>query len=111
MYSRGKVATRIGAALAIGAGVMALSSGLGGCSPAGDYPRVLDDPTPRVDAPLSPDQVRQETNALISDRTQLNTDAQNATQSEPPPLQPNVPPNGAAAPSASAQNAGANGRP
>jgi hypothetical protein len=42
-----------------------------GCS--SDYPAVLANPTPRDDPPMTPDQIKQATDNLISDRNQLST--------------------------------------
>lgn len=60
------------------------------CSPGADYPAlpaVHDMPAPRADTPMNAEQVKQATDALITERSQLNTDAQNASKSEPPPPQ------------------------
>ena len=46
------------------------------CSPGADYPSILDKPAPRADQTMNPAQVKQATDALISDRTRLSTDAQ-----------------------------------
>jgi hypothetical protein len=62
--------------LALGASIAAVVTG---CSPGADYPAILDRPAPRADQTMNPDQVKQATDALISDRTRLSTDAQ-ATQ-------------------------------
>jgi hypothetical protein len=69
------VAARVVAGVALGASIAAL---LAACSPGADYPTVLDRPTPRADQTMSPDQVKQATDALISDRNRLSTDAQAA---------------------------------
>jgi hypothetical protein len=71
------VAARVVAGLALGASIAAL---LAACSPGADYPSILDKPAPRADQTMNPDQVKQATDALISDRTRLSTDAQAGQQ-------------------------------
>ena len=61
------------AGLVLGASIAAL---VAACSPGADYPSILDKPAPRADQTMNPDQVKQATDALISDRTRLSTDAQ-----------------------------------
>jgi hypothetical protein len=61
------------AGLALGALIAVM---VAACSPGADYPAVLDRPEPRADQTMNPDQVKQATDALISDRTRLSTDAQ-----------------------------------
>ena len=51
---------------------------LASCSPGADYPAVLDKPTPRADTPMSADQIKQATDALISDRDRLSAEVQGA---------------------------------
>jgi hypothetical protein len=63
--------------LALGASIAVL---VAGCSPGADYPAILDRPAPRADQTMNPDQVKQATDALISDRTRLSTDAQAGQQ-------------------------------
>jgi hypothetical protein len=53
---------------------------LGGCAVESGFPAVHDMPAPRADTTLTPDQVKQATDSLISERDQLQTNAQ--------PLQP-----------------------
>jgi hypothetical protein len=65
------------AGLALGASIIAL---VAACSPGADYPSILDKPAPRADQTMNPDQVKQATDALISDRTRLSTDAQAGQQ-------------------------------
>jgi hypothetical protein len=65
-----------GAALAI-----ALALTLAACSPGADYPNILAKPDPRAQQTMSPDQVKQATDALLSDRAQLSTSAQAAQAS------------------------------
>ena len=64
---------RVVAGLALGASITVL---VAGCSPGADYPAILDKPAPRAEQTMNPDQVKQATDALISDRTRLSTDAQ-----------------------------------
>jgi hypothetical protein len=71
------VAARVVAGLALGASIAVL---VAGCSPGADYPAILDRPAPRADQTMNPDQVKQATDALISDRTRLSTDAQAGQQ-------------------------------
>jgi hypothetical protein len=59
------------------------------CSPGADYPTILDRPAPRADQPMSPDQVRQTTNSLISDRDRLSAETQ-AAQAGAAPAAPAV---------------------
>jgi hypothetical protein len=68
------------------------------CSPGADYPTVLADPTPRADQPMTPDQVKQATDALISDRAQLSAQAQQANDPPAPTASPNGVANAAAPP-------------
>ena len=70
-------AARVVAGLALGAAIAAL---LAACSPGADYPSILDKPAPRADQPMNPDQVKQATDALISDRNRLSSDAQASQQ-------------------------------
>jgi hypothetical protein len=73
LRKRRTVAARVVAGLALGASIAAL---VAGCSPGADYPAILDKPAPRAEQPMNPDQVKQATDALISDRNRLSTDAQ-----------------------------------
>ena len=75
--NRRTVAARVVAGLAIAASIAAL---VAACSPGADYPVILDRPAPRADQPMSPDQVKQATDALISDRNRLSTDTQASQQ-------------------------------
>jgi hypothetical protein len=72
--------------LAVCATVAVLASG---CSPEVAFPAIHDMPPPRVDSPLSPDQVKQTTDGLISDRNHLSTEMQAAAAAtaaaNPPP--------------------------
>jgi hypothetical protein len=65
--------------LAIGTSIAAL---VAACSPGADYPSILDKPAPRADQTMNPDQVKQATDALISDRNRLSSGAQ-ANQQAP----------------------------
>ena len=89
-------------ALAIAASVAFLVSG---CTEA-FFPAVHDMPAPRADTPLTPDQVKQATDALASERDHLNTQL-------PPDGQPAAAPNAAPVvqkkPSSSTQPAAASG--
>jgi hypothetical protein len=69
-------------ALAIAIAAAALVSA---CSPGADYPAVLVPPPPRPDTTMDADQVKQATDALISQRDRLTTDAQNNAQPAPAP--------------------------
>jgi len=62
--------------VAIAAAVALLVSG---CSDI-IYPAVHDMPTPRADTTMTPDQVKQATDDLISERDHLSTEAQAAVQ-------------------------------
>jgi hypothetical protein len=61
--------------MAVCAAVAMLASG---CSPEVAFPAIHDMPPPRSDAPLTPDQVKQATDGLISDRNHLSTETQAA---------------------------------
>jgi len=74
VHHPGRAIRRGLAAAALGAAMAALVSG---CSPA-NYPAVLAYPTPRDDPQLTPDQIKQATDNLITDRNQLSTQAQAA---------------------------------
>jgi hypothetical protein len=71
------------AALAILAStaILLCACSLGAEFPA--FPAVHDMPAPRAEAPMNPEQVKQATDVLITERTQLNTGAQ--TPDTPPP--------------------------
>jgi hypothetical protein len=73
LRKRRTVAARVVAGLALGAAIAVL---VAGCSPGADYPAILDKPAPRAEQPMNPDQVKQATDALISDRNRLSSDAQ-----------------------------------
>ncbi len=123
MQGRGSVTTRLLAALAIGAAGAAAAVLVSGCSSRDEFPAILADPFPRGDAPLSPEQVKQATDALISARDHLSAEAQasgvpNATASAAPPNPAPAKAPAAAAPVAAAnaasgttQTAGAGAKP
>jgi hypothetical protein len=58
---------------------------IAGCS-AGTYPAVLADPAPRQESTMTPDEVKQATDSLLSDRNHLCSVAiANAAPGSPPP--------------------------
>jgi len=61
----------------------ALACFVSGCSELG-YPAVHDMPAPRADTTLTPDEVKQATDNLITERDHLSTEAQAATGGNPP---------------------------
>lgn len=63
-------------AVAVAAG---LACALSGCSPELAFPAVHDMPPPRADTPLTPDQVKQATDDLISERNHLSAETQAAS--------------------------------
>ena len=79
---------RVVAGLALGASIAGL---VAACSPGADYPAVLDRPAPRADQTMNPDQVKQATDALISDRNRLSSDAQASQQAGQAPQQASAP--------------------
>jgi hypothetical protein len=80
VHGYGSAIRRAVAALTICASMAVL---LAACS--ADYPTVLAPPTPRGDPEMDPNQLKQATDALISDRDQLNSAAQANSQANPPP--------------------------
>ncbi len=102
-------------ALAIAAPVAFLVSG---CSEGALFPAIHDMPAPRADTPLTPDQVKQATDALTSERDHLSTQLQpnsqpattssvaGAAQQKPPPSAKPV-----AAQAGATQTAGADPKP
>jgi hypothetical protein len=77
-----RMMTRGLAILAVGAGCIFTAA----CSVPGTYPTVLADPAPRPGSTLSPDEVKQATDSLISDRNHLCSAAvANAAPGNPPP--------------------------
>ena len=81
LRNRRTVAARVVAGVALGASIAAL---VAACSPGADYPSILDKPAPRADQTMNPDQVKQATDALISDRTRLSAGAQPAQPAQAP---------------------------
>jgi hypothetical protein len=53
------------------------------CSSNPGYPAVLENPTPRGEATMSQDQIKQATDALISDRNELSAQAPANGQANP----------------------------
>lgn len=92
MRNLGGQTGRLAAAGAIFAAAVLLAA----CSPGGEYPTVLAPPAPRAETPMSADQVKQATDALISDRTRLSADAQAAQQASAPATTGTTPSAGAA---------------
>jgi hypothetical protein len=88
MSLRNSRTARVVAGLALGASIAAL---LAACSPGADYPSILDKPAPRADQTMNPDQVRQATDALISDRNRLSNDTQASQQAGQAPQQASAP--------------------
>lgn len=68
-------------ALVIGASALFLVAGCSSSSAPSLFPAVLDTPQPRAEAPLSPDQVKQATDALMAERNRLCAEA--ATNGNP----------------------------
>ena len=81
LRKRRTVAARVVAGLALGVSIAAL---VAACSPGADYPSILDKPAPRAEQPMNPDQVKQATDALISDRSRLSAGAPAPQQASAP---------------------------
>ena len=68
--------------------ISAAAAMVGGCSQVTEYqsafPAVLAPPPSRAEQPMSADELKQATDALISDRTKLTADAQAAQQATAP---------------------------
>jgi hypothetical protein len=79
VHGLGRVKRRAVLAAAIAAAGLFLAA----CSP-GDYPAALDKPTPRGDDPMTPEQLKQATDDLISDRDHLNAAAQSSAPAATP---------------------------
>ena len=94
LRNRRTVAARVVAGLALGASIAVLAAA---CSPGADYPAVLDKPEPRADQTMNPDQVKQATDALISDRSRLSAGAPAPQQASAPAATGSTPPAGSAA--------------
>lgn len=100
------MAGRVLGTLAVAAGLAFL---VAGCSEVG-FPAIHDMPGPRADTPLTPDQVKQATDDLISERNHLQAipPANPPGNTAPAPQKTSL--QSGAAPAA-AQTAGADGRP
>jgi len=83
---------RVRAGRVLSVAAIAASAGMlvAGCSPEVGFPAIHDVPPPRSDTPLTPDQVKQATDDLISARNKLSTGTQNAA---PANASPNAPAN------------------
>lgn len=81
LRKRRTVVARVVAGVALGASVATL---VAACSPGADYPSILDKPAPRAEQTMNPDQVKQATDALISDRNRLSSDSQANQQASAP---------------------------
>lgn len=108
MNGRARVRGRWFGSLAIAGALAVLVSGCSGSS----FPAVHDMPGPRIDTTLTPDEVKQATDNLTSDRDHLTAEAQSAVAVTAPnntglPPQPPPPP---IIPTA-AQSTGANPKP
>jgi hypothetical protein len=70
--------------LIVAVAIFAAAAALGGCSQVTEYqaayPSILAPPAPRAEQPMSADELKQATDALISDRTKLTADTQAAQQ-------------------------------
>ena len=68
--------------------ISAATAMVGGCSQVTEYqsafPAVMAPPAPRAEQPMSADELKQATDALISDRTKLTADVQGAQQASAP---------------------------
>jgi hypothetical protein len=77
--------TRISVVVAA-ATVAALLSACSSSSSSGTYPTLFAEPPPRGDTPLTPDEVKQATDTLLTDREHLCAEAiANAQPGSPPP--------------------------
>jgi hypothetical protein len=94
LRNRRTVAARVVAGVTLGASIAAL---VAACSPGADYPVILDRPAPRADQPMNPDQVKQATDALISDRNRLSAANPQASQQTGAPATTGSTPAGSAA--------------
>ncbi len=72
---------------------------LSGCAANTGFPAVHDMPAPRADTTLTPDEVKEATDSLISQRNHLTAQTQGAVQ----PVQAATPPTAAPAPGAAAK--------
>src|SRR4029077_4116562 len=95
LRNRRTVAARVVAGVTFGASIAVLVTA---CSPGADYPVILDRPAPRADQPVYPGQVKQATDALISDRNRLSAaNPQASQQTAAPATTGSTPPAGPAA--------------
>jgi hypothetical protein len=85
MVGRGCVTARVLAGLAVAAAAALLVSGCSSPAAPGLFPAVFNDPPPRDEATLSPDQVKQAMDNLISDRNHLCSQATANSSSAAPP--------------------------
>jgi hypothetical protein len=81
LRKRRTLVARVVAGVALCAAVATL---VAACSPGADYPSILDKPAPRAEQTMNPDQVKQATDALISDRNRLSSDSQANQQASAP---------------------------
>jgi hypothetical protein len=73
----------VGGRLAAAGAIFATAALLSACSPGAEYPTVLAPSAPRAEVPMSADEVKQATDALINDRARLSADAQAAQVGAP----------------------------
>ncbi len=55
--------------------IVVMTAVASGCSIPSTFPAILDNPTPRGDTPMTPDQVKQATDDLVSARKRLCAEA------------------------------------
>jgi hypothetical protein len=60
----------------LAAAILVAALSLAGCAVEAGFPAVHDMPAPRAETTMTPDQVKQATDSLISERNQLQTSAQ-----------------------------------
>jgi hypothetical protein len=74
--------------IVVAVAISAATAMVGGCSQVTEYqsafPAVMAPPAPRAEQPMSADELKQATDALISDRTKLTADVQGAQQASAP---------------------------
>jgi hypothetical protein len=74
--------------LIVAAAIFTATVAVGGCSQVTEYqsayPSVLAPPTPRAEQPMSDAELKQATDALLSDRSKLSADVQAAQQASAP---------------------------
>ena len=82
-----KSSTRLRTAAAIAVAGLLSGGLLSGCAADLSFPAVHDLPAPRVDATMTPDQVKQVTDNLITEREHLSTEMQTSgTPQQPVPV-------------------------